>query len=124
MTVIRRDGFDFGFDPDACGDCPSRCCRGESGRVWVSQQEISRICIFLEMNAVDFIRDCLRQENNRRSIRERFTGHDFECIFLKGTRHKCSIYEVRPMQCRRFPFWDYFKKHKDQALKECPGIRE
>jgi Fe-S-cluster containining protein len=123
MTVIRRDGFDFGFDPDACADCPSRCCRGESGRIWVSQQEILRICNFLEMNVIDFIGDYLRQEENRRSIRERYTGHDFACIFLDGAQHKCSIYQVRPIQCRRFPFWDYFRKHKNQALKECPGIR-
>jgi Fe-S-cluster containining protein len=78
----------------------------------------------LKMNAVDFIGDYLRQESNRLSIRERFTGHDFECIFLESPQHKCSIYQVRPVQCRRFPFWNYFKKHKDQVIEECPGIRE
>jgi Fe-S-cluster containining protein len=122
MTVIRRDGFGFGFDPDACRDCPSRCCRGESGRIWVSQQEISRIRNFLEMNAIDFIRDYLRQESNRMSIRERFTGHDFECVFLEGPPYRCLIYAVRPMQCQLFPFWNYFKKHKGEVNKECPGI--
>jgi len=124
MSVIQREGFDFGFDPGACGDCPSHCCRGESGRIWVNQQEIFQICNFLKMNAVDFIGRYLRREGNRLSITERFSGHDFECVFLEGPPYKCSIYDVRPMQCRQFPFWDYFRKHRDEAFKECPGVRE
>jgi Fe-S-cluster containining protein len=31
---------------------------------------------------------------------------------------------MRPEQCRRFPFWEYFKTHREQLVRECPGIRE
>ena len=124
MSIVRKDGFDFGFDPDVCKACPSHCCRGESGRVWLDTQELFQICNFLNMNSIDFIQTYLNRVDNRLSIKERFSGYDFECIFLEGPEKKCSIYEVRPFQCRRFPFWDYFRKHKDQAIKECPGIRE
>ena len=120
--ILRKAGFDFGFDPDACKDCPGYCCRGESGRIWLNQGEIFQISNFLKVNVADFIGDYLRQKDNRLSIRERFTGNDFECIFFERSRHQCSIYAVRPMQCRRFPFWDYFRNHKDQVIKECPGI--
>jgi Fe-S-cluster containining protein len=123
MSIIRRDGFDFGFDPGACTGCPSHCCRGKSGRVWLNQQEIFQICNFLNMNAIDFIQKHTDRMGNRLSIKERHSEHDFECVFLEGSQKKCSIYEVRPTQCRRFPFWNYFRKHKDQAIKECPGIR-
>ncbi len=89
---MRRDGFDFGFDPGACTDCPSRCCRGESGRVWLSQQEIFQICSFLNMNSIDFIQKYLNRIGNRLSIKERFSGHDFECVFLEGPQKTCSIH--------------------------------
>lgn len=32
------------------------------------------------------------------------------------------IYEVRPTQCRTFPFWDYFKTRVDELKLECPGV--
>ena len=124
MGVIRRDGFDFGFDLSACTDCASRCCRGKSGNVWVSQQEILRICTFLKTNAIDFIQEYLNRIGNRLSIKERFTDDNFECVFFEGLERRCSIYPVRPIQCRQFPFWDYFRRHKDEVIQECPGIRE
>ena len=124
MDIIRREGFDFGFDPGACEDCQSRCCCGESGKIWVDKHEILLICDFLGMNSVDFIRTYLNRTGNRLSIKERFTGHDFECVFLEGVEKRCSIYAVRPIQCREYPFWDHFRKHRDQVIKECPGIRE
>ena len=124
MNIIEKAGFDFGFDPGTCTDCPSHCCRGQSGRIWVNQQEILQICNSLNMNAIDFIQKHTDRTGNRLSIKERHSGHDFECVFLEGAQKKCSIYEVRPTQCRQFPFWNYFRKHKDQAIKECPGIRE
>ena len=123
VSIMWKDGFDFGFDPAACTDCPSHCYRGKSGRVWLSQQEIFQICSFLNMNPIDFIQTYLMRMENRLSIKERHSGHDFECVFLEGSQKKCSIYAVRPDQYRRFPFWDYFRKHTDQAVKECPGVR-
>jgi uncharacterized protein len=124
VNIIERDGFDFGFDPSACTDCPSRCCRGKSGHVWLNQQEIFQICNFLNMNTIDFIQKHVNRTGNRLSIKERFNGQDFECIFLEGPQKKCAIYAVRPTQCRRFPFWNHFRKHREQAIKECPGVRE
>jgi Fe-S-cluster containining protein len=124
MGVIRRNGFGFGFDPSACSGCPGRCCRGTSGNVWVSPSEILQISGFLETNSIDCIQKYLNRVGNRLSIKERFTGHDFECVFFEGPKKGCSIYPVRPLQCRQFPFWDYFRRHKDQLVKECPGITE
>jgi Fe-S-cluster containining protein len=164
MGIVRKEGFDFGFDPGACADCPAHCCRGESGHIWVDQQEILAISSFLRINAIDCIRKYLDRIGNRLSIKERFAGDDFEprpqahspsrfietaglaselrkrqdpygpspaacgrdlqCLFFDGVSRRCSIYEVRPAQCRRFPFWEYFRKYKDEVIRECPGIRE
>ena len=122
VDIIRRDGFDFGFDPSACKDCPGLCCYGDSGNIWVDQQEILQICSLLQINPVDFIRIYLNRIGNRFSIKEVITVSGFECIFFKGPRKKCSIYTVRPFQCRQYPFWGHFKKHKEQVIRECPGI--
>jgi len=123
VGVIQREGFDFAFDPSACMDCPSRCCGGTSGHVWVNQQELLEICTFLSTNPIDCIQKYFNRVENRLSIKERFSGHDFECVFLEGLEKRCSIYEARPLQCRRFPFWDHFRTHKDEVIEECPGIR-
>jgi Fe-S-cluster containining protein len=122
LNIIRRKGFDFGFDPGACEKCPGYCCRGESGDVWVGQQDIRRICGFLHLHPVDFIQRYLNRIGNRMSMKERFTGQEYECVFFNGPEGKCSIYAVRPIQCRQFPFWNDFRRHKDRVFQECPGI--
>jgi len=124
VGLIRRDGFDFAFDPGACGDCPGRCCRGPSGRIWVHQGELLQICTFLKTNPIDCIQEYFNRVGNRLSVKERFAEGHFECLFLQGAEKRCVIYPVRPLQCRQFPFWDYFRTHKDELFRECPGIRE
>jgi Fe-S-cluster containining protein len=124
MDLLQMDGFDFVFDPNACEICPGHCCCGESGNVWVNQQEINRICGFLQMHCVDFMEKYLRRVENRFSCKEHVTDQGLECVFFQGAEKKCSIYAVRPSGCRSYPFWDHFKAHVAQLVKECPGIRK
>lgn len=122
--IIRLRGFDFGFDPAACGVCPGRCCRGQSGKIWVSGQEINAISRFLATNPVDFITRCTHRVDNRLTIRERRDEDGFRCIFLETDPDiRCGIYPVRPRQCRTFPFWDDFRDPGRPPADECPGIR-
>ena len=47
------------------------------------------------------------------------------CRFL-DEKNGCTIYPVRPMQCRTFPFWaSHFDSPEDlEFLKaDCPGVR-
>jgi len=40
-------------------------------------------------------------------------------------RRTCGIYEVRPLQCRTWPFWDGLLESKDAwntAKAGCPGM--
>ena len=122
LDIIQMDGFDFVFNPGSCDTCPGTCCCGESGQVWVSQQEMNRICEFLQMNCIDFMEKYLRRVGNRFSCKERVAEHGLECIFFQGIDRKCTIYSVRPSGCRTYPFWDYFKTCSEQVGKECPGI--
>jgi Fe-S-cluster containining protein len=124
MDVVCKNGFAFTFNPGACRICPGYCCRGTSGKVWVSLPEIERICSFLQMNVVDFMDRYLWRVENRLSFQERAVADGLECIFFDETERRCSIYQVRPSGCRTYPFWDHFKADPQQVLNECPGIRE
>jgi Fe-S-cluster containining protein len=123
MTIARKEGFDFGFDPEACKNCSGNCCRGETGNIWVTQDEIEAMCHFLQTNQIDFISIYLNRVDNRFSIKERMGERGLECVFFDSLKKCCSIYPARPRQCSTFPFWEYFKKHVDDLIKECPGIR-
>ncbi|NGX56412.1 MAG: hypothetical protein K1060chlam5_00651 [Candidatus Anoxychlamydiales bacterium] len=55
------------------------------------------------------------------SLLDNFKNYD--CVFLKDK--KCLIYEVRPKQCKNFPFWKSNltdKKSWENLKRECPGI--
>lgn len=117
--IIWKSGFDFGFNPAACKTCGGRCCRGESGRVWVDAAEIREIARFLGTNTVDLMQSHLQRIDNRLSIREQWDGEGFRCVFLEcGAEVRCAIYPVRPRQCRQYPFWSRCRP----PAEECPGI--
>jgi Fe-S-cluster containining protein len=119
MKLIQKDGFNYKFNPKACESCEGNCCIGESGYIWVNDEEIENIAKFLDMSIEKFKKECLIKVGNRFSIKERKYKNGFACIFFnKG----CIIYPVRPNQCRTFPFWNYFKNNIEELLKECPGV--
>ncbi|KPA15786.1 protein belonging to Uncharacterized protein family UPF0153 [Candidatus Magnetomorum sp. HK-1] len=122
MKIIQRDNFDFAFDPNACNDCPGYCCCGEPGKIWVNAHEINQICAFLQINIIDFTDTYLNRFDNQSSIIERYTENGFECVFFDNVQKHCSIYKVRPSQCRQYPFWKHLKEQKTNVVQECPGI--
>ena len=123
MNRICHQGFTYFFDPAACRECEGSCCKGRSGNIWVNAEEIGRIVGFLKSNQVDVIQRYLNPAGNRLSIRERSAGGQFVCIFFDNQEKKCTIYAARPDQCRRFPFWQYYRDRVEQLVDECPGVR-
>ena len=119
---IKKEGFNFAFNPSACENCEGNCCIGESGYVWVTPQERQEIAKHLGLDEASFIQKHLRKVQYRYSLKERQVGESFECEFFDITKRQCSIYDVRPSQCRTFPFWDYFKTRIKEVEEECPGI--
>lgn len=60
----------------------------------------------------------------RPSFRERPNG---DCVFYDKAGARCSIYPVRPAQCRSFPFWAELLESEsawDAYAKRCPGMNE
>ena len=119
---IQKEGFSFKFFPKTCIECQGRCCNGESGNIFVNSKEIKAISRFLGIEVSKFIEEYLIKESFKFSVKEIKTNENYACIFFDKKRNKCSIYPVRPNQCRTFPFWNYFKGKPKEAARECPGI--
>lgn len=106
-----------------CTQCGA-CCSGAPGYVWVTKKEIARIAKLLGRSDEWLDRSHLRRAGMRYSLTEKPNG---DCIFLSRVegRTVCSIYEVRPLQCCTWPFWNANLKSPDawnQACETCPGI--
>ncbi len=107
------------FQCTGCGDC----CTGATGYVWVSVADVERLALHVGLPIGEFGRRCLRRIGRRLALLERAATGD--CVFLDG-RH-CRVYEARPAQCRRYPFWPQHLESPQawrQAAGECEGIRQ
>lgn len=120
--LITKESFKFSFNPDACKQCGGRCCIGQSGYIWLSQDEIEKIYTYLQISAKSFFDIYLEKVGYKFSLREFKYKDGYACVFFDTNKKQCEIYEVRPKQCKTFPFWDHFKTNLKEAREECPGI--
>ncbi len=111
------------FECTQCGNC----CTGAPGYVFVTRDEIERIAEFLgRPPGAGLPAKYLRKVGRGYSLTEDKTSGD--CCFLKtgrNGRRSCSIYPVRPIQCRTWPFWDTNLESADEwaaAARDCPGM--
>ena len=75
------------------------------------------------MSIEEFAKSYLIRAKSRYSLREvRSENLGYACIFFDQEKRLCSIYDVRPKQCRTFPFWEQFKNDVETIQKECPGV--
>lgn len=103
-----------------CTQC-GNCCTGGPGHVWISRTEIQRLAQHLKLTPRQVIARYCRRVGEKFSLREHRNAHgQYDCIFLKEEdapvggngqqivfkRRICTIYEVRPLQCRTWPFWE------------------
>ncbi len=118
-NVWYRDGLPF-----RCTQC-GNCCTGAPGYVWVTLREVEKIAEFLGRPGRGLTRKHLRRVGRRYSLTEDAKSGD--CCFLEtrnGAR-VCSIYPVRPLQCRTWPFWKSNLRSPETwaaAAENCPGM--
>jgi Fe-S-cluster containining protein len=113
-TAWYADGLRF-----ECTRC-GRCCTGE-GWVWVGPERIREIAGFLGLPVEEFAVRYLRRVENRISLIDKANR---DCVFWQPERG-CTIYPVRPAQCRTFPFWPEHLESPDSwrdLASEVPGI--
>lgn len=109
--------FDEGirFECRRCGIC----CTGSPGTVYADHSDVLRIAEFLNIPSPVFIQDYLYPFRDSYSIKEDAEGR---CLFFN---EGCTIYPVRPLQCKTFPFWFENLRSEQRwhrVCNECPGI--
>lgn len=119
-AVNERPWYHAGlrFQCTECGDC----CGGAPGYVWLNKEEIKAIAAKIGEPDVDTFEDMyVRKIGIRKSLREFPNG---DCVFFDTESRGCAVYDVRPRQCRTWPFWDSNLKTLDaweQTCDACPG---
>jgi uncharacterized protein len=113
--------YDKGL-PFKCTGC-GKCCTGSPGVVWISEEEIHKAAKFLNITSEEFCKEHVRKLGDRLALMEVKRDGNYDCTFLKGKQ--CTIYSMRPKQCKTFPWWDENLSSKeawDEAAKGCEGI--
>jgi Fe-S-cluster containining protein len=106
----------------ACTQC-GNCCRnhGDYAFVNLAARELEEIPRFLGISKQEFLaRYCTKEAGHFPTLRMDAP----RCPFLDA-QSRCSIYSVRPMQCRTWPFWraNLEPATWTGALRSiCPGI--
>jgi len=107
-----------------CQRC-SACCRYDPGAVFLTEEDIRKICKFLSTD-----RDTLLNKYCRGIFRggklvvSLLEKKNFDCIFWDNG---CKIYEARPIQCITYPFWSSLVESKRswyEESKRCKGINK
>ncbi len=109
-----QDGLRF-----SCTQC-GKCCGGAPGYVWVNAEEVRAIAEFRGEPVEEFRDRFTRPVGIRHSLRERPDG---ECV-LYDKSVGCTVYPVRPRQCRTWPFWETNVKTPENwqhTCEICPG---
>ena len=104
------------FECTRCG----MCCTGDPGYVWVTDEELEIIAKFLGQPLQEVRELYSRKARGRRSLREKANG---DCVFYDRQKG-CTIYSVRPPQCRTWPFWDSnvaTPEDWEHTCQVCPG---
>ncbi len=109
--------FSFRFTCKRSGNC----CSIPGGIVRVTDADVRNIAVHLGMSE-----DGFRTRYVAGGRDPRVEGITHRCVFLKdGRQTSCSIYVVRPEQCRTWPFWEELRDNPEavrKAMKMCPGI--
>jgi Fe-S-cluster containining protein len=110
-----QDGLRF-----RCTQC-GHCCTGAPGYVWVNDEEIAAIAAHRgETPGETQTLHTRLVGKRRRTLREKANG---DCVFYDRERG-CTVYPVRPRQCRTWPFWESNVQSPatwQETCAVCPG---
>lgn len=102
-----------------CTQC-GKCCTGAPGYVWVNEEEQIALARFRGEPLREFTGLYTRPARGKVTLREKENG---DCVFYDRDRG-CTVYAVRPRQCRTWPFWESNLASPEawqQTTEICPG---
>jgi Fe-S-cluster containining protein len=102
-----------------------KCCssHGEYGFVYLTLKDRQAMAKFLKISTLSFTKKYCDKTHGVFHLKEDPDQPD--CLFLNKKR--CEVYEVRPMQCRTWPFWPEVmnaKAWKKDVVEFCPGVNK
>jgi Fe-S-cluster containining protein len=109
-----QDGLRF-----SCTRC-GHCCTGEPGFVWVEDADLAAIADYLDLPVEQLLAMYTRNTTRGQTLREKGNG---DCVFYDRD-NGCTIYPVRPPQCRTWPFWESNVESPEswqRTCEVCPG---
>jgi Fe-S-cluster containining protein len=109
-----QDGLRF-----SCTRC-GHCCTGEPGFVWVDDADLAALAEFRGETVEEIKALYTRWTDRGRTLREKLDG---DCVFYDRNAG-CTVYPVRPPQCRTWPFWEsnvHSPETWQHACEICPG---
>ena len=117
-TAFYANGLNF-----SCKQC-STCCRYDPGFVFLSEKDLNNLTDALKMEKNKVINTYCRWVSDWKgdltlSLKEKSNK---DCIFWDNG---CSVYEVRPLQCITFPFWESIlstEEYWNINAQSCPGM--
>ncbi|HZL36177.1 MAG TPA: YkgJ family cysteine cluster protein [Tepidisphaeraceae bacterium] len=141
LTVLSTDPAGSPWYADGlkftCTQC-GNCCTGGPGFVWISETEVARLAEYLKLTPQETLERYCRKVAGRISLKERRTPQgNYDCVFLTeqstpaengkpaNKKRGCSIYPVRPLQCRTWPFWPEILRSPEAwefAGRRCHGM--
>ncbi len=107
-----------------CTQC-GKCCTGEPGFTWVSDAEVLALAARYGLDEAAFRRKYTRTVH-RDGVRETSLteARSGDCVFW-DKKKGCTVYDLRPLQCRTWPFWRsnlVSAEHWADAALDCPGM--
>lgn len=102
-----------------CTGC-GHCCAKEPGAVFLSKEEVSAFAKGLKITEKEFLELYTRKLHGKVALKEEA---NFDCVFLK--EGKCTVYNLRPKQCRTYPFWPELLRSEKEWVSEksrCEGL--
>lgn len=107
----------------SCQSGCGKCCNQPNGIVYLSIADAERISQHSGLSVEDWLeRDARKTYDGRFVLKSR--EEDGICIHLNENQ-QCSIYQVRPQQCKAFPWWGenlVSDRAWNEVKQQCPGI--
>lgn len=96
LTKLFNNGYETYGESIDCRQC-GNCCKTTSPRL--NSRDVERISQFLGMRKASFIKNYLKEDE------EDLIYQKTPCPFL-DEENSCTIYEVRPKDCKEYPHMD------------------
>ncbi len=126
MPGTSPDWYESGLS-FSCTQC-GNCCSGSPGYVWFDDDEAAVMASAFKLSVDEFRAKYARNYRGRWTLIETVREGKYDCVFLRrdeAGKALCSIYKIRPQQCKTWPFWPELLASKaawKEASRRCPGM--